>query len=339
MRYPHFLPESGSIGFAAPSFGCAGPFEATFDYALKKFHSMGYQTVEGPNCRKEDGLGISSSPESCGRELADAYCSPDSDVLISCGGGEMMCRDLDYVDFDRIRQTEPKWFMGLSDNTNFTFLLTTLCDVASIYGPCAGSFGMEPWHPAIQDAFDLLSGNLHPLYSYGGYQKTMFVESDNPQNPYLITEPLQLHTIPEEPITISGRLIGGCMDVLVNLRGTEYDHVPEFLERYRSDGFIWFLEACDLNVWSISRALWQMEHSGWFRYVRGFLVGRPLCNGQVDNGLDQYQAVTEILGKYDVPIIMDTDLGHLPPSMPLICGSLAQIQASENHLTVEMSLQ
>lgn len=55
-----------------------------------------------------------------------------------------MCEVLDYVDFDRIRKAEPKWYMGYSDNTNLVFLLTTLCDTAAVYGPCAGSFGMDP---------------------------------------------------------------------------------------------------------------------------------------------------------------------------------------------------
>ncbi len=339
MRYPHFLPPGGTIGFVAPSFGCAGPFGASFDCALRRFYELGYRTKEGPNCRKDEGLGISATPAACGAELTEGYCDPGTDVLISCGGGELMCRDLDYVDFARIRAAEPKWFMGLSDNTNFSFLLTTLCDVASIYGPCAGSFGMKPWHPAIQDAYDILTGTVRPLTSYDGYQKTMFIESDDPQAPYVITEPFRLTTVPAGPVSMSGRLIGGCLDVLVNLRGTEFDRVPAFLERYRADGFLWFLEACDLNVWSICRALWQLEHSGWFRYVKGFLIGRPLCNGQVDNGLDQYRAVTEILGKYGVPIIMDADLGHLPPSMPLICGSMAEITAENNRLTVTMTLR
>ena len=65
-----------------------------------------------------------------------------------------MGEDLPYVDFEKIKEAKPKWYLGYSDNTNMTFLLTTLCDVASIYGPCAAAFGMEPWHPAIQDAFD-----------------------------------------------------------------------------------------------------------------------------------------------------------------------------------------
>ncbi len=338
MRYPKFLPSGGTVGLVAPSFGFAGPFAAGLDLALQQLHTLGYQAKEGVNCRKGEGLGISATPEACGAELTQGYCDPESHVLISCGGGELMCRDLDYVDFARIAAAEPKWFMGFSDNTNFTFLLTTLCDVASIYGPCAGALGMQPWHPAVQDAWDLLSGQLHPLGSYSGYQKTMFLEDAAPGEPYRITQPFRLVSQPEGSVSMSGRLLGGCLDVLANLRGTEYDRVPEFLERYREDGFLWFLEACDLNVWSICRALWQLEHSGWFRYVKGFLIGRPLCHGQVDNGLDQYRAVTEILSKYQVPILMDVDLGHLPPSMPLICGSLATITSDGTHLTVEHHL-
>ena len=43
-----------------------------------------------------------------------------------------MCEILPYVDFEKIRQEEPKWFMGYSDNTNLLFLLATLCDTAGI---------------------------------------------------------------------------------------------------------------------------------------------------------------------------------------------------------------
>ena len=50
-------------------------------------------------------------------------------------------------------------------------------------------------------------------------------------------------------------------------------------------------------------------------------------------GLDQYRAVTNILGKYNVPILMDADLGHLPPSMPMMVGSVAELERKGNDLT------
>ena len=55
------------------------------------------------------------------------------------------------------------------------------------------------------------------------------------------------------------------MDCLINLLGTSFDHVREFNERYSDDGIIWFLEACDLNVMGMRRAMWQMKNAGWFQ--------------------------------------------------------------------------
>ena len=402
MRYPKFLPENGTIGFVAPSFGCnMEPYRSAFDNAQKKFRKMGYGVSLGPNCYAGDGIGISSSPQNCGRELTEFYCSEKSDVLISCGGGELMCEDLDYVGFDRIREADPKWYLGYSDNTNFTFLLATLCDTAAVYGPCAAAFGMEPWHPAIRDAFDVLRGKKLVQTGYARWEKESKKDEEHPTVPYNATEPRVLRGyIPgwkgnaeekgslqaekqtaeaasltaegEEAgenmekifftegspagqhmfessayildrkspeIHMKGRLIGGCLDVLCMLAGTKYDHVKEFAERYRDDGLIWFLESCDLNVMGIRRALWQLSHAGWFAHAEGFLIGRPLCFGQELMGLDQYGAVTGALGGYGVPIVMDADFGHLPPAMPLISGSLAEVTVKGQKMKVKMELK
>lgn len=145
MRYPKNLQKGGIIGFVAPSFGCATePYKSAFLNAQKKFKEMGYQCQLGPNCYASEGIGISNTPEKCGKELTEGYVSGENDCLISCGGGEMMCEILEHVDFEAIRKAPAKWYLGYSDNTNFTYLLTTLCDTASVYGPCAGDFGMEP---------------------------------------------------------------------------------------------------------------------------------------------------------------------------------------------------
>ena len=122
MRYPKFLPEKGTIGFVAPSFGCATePYYTAFLNAQKKFQKMGYGLDLGPNCYVAEGIGISNTPQACGKELTDYYCSVDNDILISCGGGEMMCETMNFVDFEKIKSAAPKWYMGYSDNTNLRF--------------------------------------------------------------------------------------------------------------------------------------------------------------------------------------------------------------------------
>lgn len=143
---------------------------------------------------------------------------------------------------------------------------------------------------------------------------------------------------PEEEGTelrVTGRLLGGCMDCLVNLLGTKFDGTTSFCEKYREDGILWMLEACDLNVMSIRRAMWQMEQAGWFRHVKGFLFGRAL-NSEPVMGLDAYQAVLAVAAKYHVPVIMDLDIGHLSPMMPLVVGSVATVHLRGNHVKVKM---
>ena len=121
--------------------------------------------------------------------------------------------------------------------------------------------------------------------------------------------------------------------------GTVYDKVKEFNEKYKEDGIIWFLEACELNVMSIRRALWQMKEAGWFEHVKGFLIGRPLMFGQEMFGIDQYRAVTDVLAEYNVPIIMDLDIGHLAPMMPIICGGTAKVSAKGNDITIQYTFK
>ena len=43
MRYPEFLSEGGTIGFVAPSFGCATePYKTAFGMTIKRFEKEGY---------------------------------------------------------------------------------------------------------------------------------------------------------------------------------------------------------------------------------------------------------------------------------------------------------
>lgn len=366
MRYPKNLKNGGCIGFVAPSFGCATePYRSRFDHALERFAETGFETKKGPNCYVAEGVGISNTPKKCAEELMDFYCDDESDALISCGGGELMCETIEKVDFEQIRRAEPKWFMGYSDNTNFIFLLSTLCDTAAVYGPNAAAFGAEgELHACLEDALRILKGESHTVQGYDRWEEQSAVTESTPFEPYHLTrerilkiwDPCQsgrgcVGPRLEEDLAesgrwienakyfhgnleISGRLIGGCLDCLINLVGTKYDRVKEFLGRYEKDGFLWFLEACDLNPLQVRRAIWQLKEAGWFEHCRGFLFGRPLHFGEETMGLDMYEAVLAGLREFRVPIILDGDLGHLPPAMPLVCGSMGRLRVMGNDLSI-----
>ncbi len=387
MRYAPHLSQNGTIGFVAPSFGCnIEPYRSAFNNAIDKFNTMGYHTNLGPNCYQGVGIGISNTPDKCGAELMEYYCHENADVLISCGGGELMCEVLEHLDFERLSVALPKWYIGYSDNTNMTFLQATICDTAAIYGPCAAAYGMKTWHPSIEDAMKLLEGSspvvkgqdngyfdsliakpfgtekVLTVKAYDKWEKESQKDEEHPLEPYCCTEENKIIVyLPgvEEPVLINinslfektssnevvselvhvtGRLLGGCMDCLVNLLGTKYDRVAEFNNQYAQDGVIWFMEACDLNVMSIRRAIWQMENAGWFDKVKAFMIGRPLCHGQDLFGLNQYRAVVDLLKHHNVPIIMDLDIGHIPPMMPLVVGSLGEVVVNDKGIGVNMHM-
>ena len=339
MKYPKRLMEGGRIGFAAPSFGCnIEPYKTGFDSALAEFQRLGFSTVLGPNVYKGEGVGISNTPIECAKELSEMYISKDNDCIISCGGGELMCEILNHMDYENIAKADAKWFVGYSDNTNFTFILNTVFDTASIYANCAASFGILPWHQSLSDTFAILQNDnkVITVKGYESFEKESLKNADNPLSPLNLTEKKVIRKFignteyPDSEIRMEGRLIGGCMDCLVNLLGTSFDKMAEFNERYREEGIIFFLESCDLNVYAIRRAIWQMDNAGWFKYAKGFIIGRPLVHGQEMFGLNQYEAVKGILGRYNLPIIMDADIGHIAPAMPVVSGSYLKCLADDN---------
>jgi muramoyltetrapeptide carboxypeptidase LdcA involved in peptidoglycan recycling len=355
LRYPRFITEGDTIGFPAPSFGCnIDPYLSRFDAAMEYFKERGFITNPGPNSKAGFGIGISNTPEKCAEELTQMYLDTANDAIIACGGGEMMCEILEHIDFDSIRNTSPKWIMGYSDITNIIHPMLTLCDTASIYGPCAYNFGLRKLHESIETALDILCGKKESVHSYDHHEKYFYDEEPLPEGvepdplePLNATEKSlkavydsKIFHMPGEfsgDINFSGRLIGGCLDCLENLLGTPYEDTKGFLDRYETDGVIWCLEACDLNVFSIRRAMWKMDAAGWFRKgaVSGFLIGRP-GNGQEMMGLNHFGAVMPYIEKNGVPAVLDCDLGHVAPSMPLVMGSIGHVKVTGNDVKIEM---
>ena len=341
MKYPAFIKKGDQICFIAPSFGAAtAPYDKQVLYAKRRFEKLGYNVACGENAFSALLPYLSNEPQEVAKEFMDHYCDNQSQALISVGGGEFECLGLNYLDFTKLNAATPKWFMGFSDNTNHCYTLLTMADTASIYGCCAGQFGMHNWDQSIQDAYDLMCGTNLTLKGYPKYQiRHTAYQAKHPLAPYHLTEEKILTTYPTSNIKMEGRLIGGCLDILILLCGTKFDHTKEFCEKYKEDGFIWFLEACDLNSLAYKRAFWQLNEAGWFKYVKGFLIGRPQRAFKDDIFEVTRMSILDDLKGFNVPIVLDFDLGHIKPTMPLILGSYAKVEAIGNDITVQMELK
>ena len=94
-------------------------------------------------------------------------------------------------------------------------------------------------------------------------------------------------------------------------------------------------EIYDLNVISIQRALFQLKEAGWFKYIKGFIFGRPrACFKEKMFNISHYQAIKENLKSLKVPVLMDVDLGHFDPSMPIITGVKARVEYKDKNIRI-----
>lgn len=351
MRIPKPIRHGDVIGFTAPSFGASTePYITRFDAALKAFSARGYRLKEMPSCRKGDGLGISTNPKDAARDLMDIYLDPEVSAVISVGGGELMDETISFIDFDRLKEAPPKWYMGYSDNTNFLYPMATRAGVAGIYGPCATGFG-KPWEKPEEDAFGILEGTVKTISGYELFELPWDGDSVRKADPlakYVLSETKVLRTmVPSEAglreadageqVEFKGKILGGCLDILINLSGTKYG--SPFIAGEEDAEVIWLIEACDLSPMSIRRSLWSLRNQGWFEHASGFIIGRPLAAFREDMmGVNQYNAVTDMLGDFGVPIIMDADVGHVSPMMPLVIGADAAVTCRGNEITIRMEI-
>ncbi|MCR5023211.1 MAG: LD-carboxypeptidase [Lachnospiraceae bacterium] len=353
IRRPEYIKSGDNIGITAPSFGPSSePYYSMYVIAKKKLEERGYRITEGDTLFKNDGIGINTDPEVAGGELMDFYKRDDIDAIISAGGGELMCETISHVDFEALKNEKPKWFIGYSDNTNFVFPLVTISRVQGIYGPCISGFAKK-WELPEEDAIALLEGTKN---EFTGYER--FVDPAKEEKPeeepdystYNFDIPYDYNSdkvlknlvsvcgkAKEAPsdteIQMEGILLGGCLDVLANMVGTRFDKVKEFKKEYKN--IIWVLEACDLTPLSYRRAMWNLREAGWFDDAAGFIIGRPITAfGQEMMGADQYNAVTDIIGGIGAPIVMDADIGHIDPMIPVVMGAEAKVTVKGNDLKI-----
>lgn len=338
MKYPANLNKGDIIGVTAPSAGIVKEKDIPkLDNVKPNLECLGYRYIETENVRTDEN-GRSSSGSKRAKEFMSLYENKDVKAIISAAGGDFMPEILDYLDFEKIKTLEPKWFMGYSDNTNLTYILPTMCDIATIYGSNIKSFGVRDMERSEKDALRLMSGEEIVQESFEKCEENWYIKLLNGEETEDLLDPLAgdiyndtvewKNLNGEKKITFEGRCIGGCFDVVVNLIGTKFDKVKEYIDRYKADGIVWFLEVFEMSTPMILNRLWQMKNSGYFESCKGVIFGRSLMV-RVDYDMEVKDALKTIFNELSIPVIYDADVGHLAPSINIVTGSIIKVE-SEN---------
>lgn len=336
MIYPHFLKNNDLIGVPAPSAGVSEIIgQNKLLNAQKRFVTLGYQVELSKNynkCQK----GRSADAKTRGKEINDMVASKEIKAMICQAGGEFQLETLPYIDFNHIKGN-PKFIIGFSDATSLLYPVTTKCDIATIYGQSFKSLGNEHLYIDQEYFLDIIKGNIIEENSFPYYEETEIPYITGLED-YNLTEKVYWHTLDDKPVQISGRIIGGCLDIITELAGTKYDGTKEFNERYKDDGIIWYFDNCELSMEGTIRTLWKLNELDYFKYTKGIIFGRF---GQEQSYLD-YDTRSclqdSVVAGLNIPIIYDADISHKSPSMTIINGSIATIKVASGKGTITQEL-
>lgn len=337
MIYPKFIKEKSSIGVTAPSDGISKKEKLyRLDSAIRQLEEKGFKVVETENVRTSI-KGRSSTSTEQARQLESLFENGEIDAIICSSAGDFLLEMLSEFDFEVVKRN-PKWLQGYSDPTGLLFTITTNLDIATIYADNFSAFGMIPWHVSLENNLKLLKGNLLIQNSFNKYEKERqdFLVGDEP---YHLSEKVCWENLnDEEEIVIKGRMIGGCTDILTELFGTRFDKTKEFIERYKEDGIIWYFDNCELSSEQLIRTLWKFKDNGWFRYTKGIVFGRSMCDTSYYD-ISFKEALHHSFDDLNIPIIIGADIGHVSPRMTIVNGAIATISSSNGKGIIEFELK
>jgi muramoyltetrapeptide carboxypeptidase len=321
-RFPRPLVPGDRIAVTSPSSGVGPDLQPRLEVALQSLRDRGFEVVVGECMSAEQ---VRSGPKAQrAAELVDFLCDPTVAAVVPPWGGELAIDLLDQLDWERLAAAEPAWLVGWSDICTLMVPLTLRLDWATLHGwnlmdtPFVSPPGLSHWCDLAASTGDVVQRSPgRTRDGWGDYRET----------PEISTFPLDRATdwvvLGGGDVEVSGRLIGGCLEVLAPLAGTPYADVPAYGRAHADEGLLVYLEVSEFGAYDAGRIFHGLRYAGWFEHASAVLVGRTPAEDRPD--LTQLQAVEDALGDLGIPVIAEMDIGHTQPFLPLVNGASARV--------------
>lgn len=326
IRLPTPIVPGDTIGTTAPSSGVASNLRARFDYCAAQIRARGFKLKTG-ECLFGDGI-VSAPADKRAAELMAMMTDDFVHAVMPPWGGELQIETLPLIDWDRLARAQPKWFVGWSDNTTFMLPLLLRTGMLSLHGMnlMDAAFSPAPGAAWWRDVVALRPGEQFTQTAFTHHQNGWKNYVEHPDvSVYGMDVPTRWRVLGNErDVTVTGRLVGGCADVLSRLIGTPYAEIEPFAREHAPEGLIVYLENCEMQPLDAARCWQQFKLAGWFKHANAVLIGRSIAPN--NDRYSQVQAIADALGDLDIPVIYDADFGHQPPQMLIVNGAEARLR-------------
>ncbi len=330
IRFPKPLRKGDLIAVTAPSSGVGSTAIARLELVLNHLRNCGYRIVEG-KCLRNQSQDASASSAERANELLHFLHDAQVAAIFPPWGGELASEILGLIDFTALRALEPKWLLGYSDISTLHLPLTLLSGWATAHGPNLMDLAPTQTDPLTAGTLSVLAHDFSkPLVQRSSllFQKNWIDFAQRADAPLNLTETTQWKRLDgtKSALRMRGRLIGGCVDTIAWLAGTQYGDVPQFIKAAGQQGVIVYLENAEFSPPALVRALLSLHRHAWFENISGLLLGRSAAiEPSSPECLSYVEALRSALGSLHCPVLFDVDIGHQPPQFTLINGGLAEI--------------
>lgn len=324
---PKLLKRGDKVATISLSWGGAGELLDRYEYGKRQLQNIfGLEVVETKNALKS-AQWIYENPKARVEDLMEAFADKSIKAIISNIGGEDSTRLLRYVDLDIIKQN-PKIFLGFSDST-ITHFLCLKAGVSSFYGTSllvgfAENGGMHQYQiDSINHTLfsTNIIGQVNP--NYEGWTSAILDWSDNSlRNTKRKLERNPGWNFLQGSEKVQGRLIGGCIEALESLKGTNF-----WAEDSLWSDSILFFETSDATPQPEYFRWWLRNYAeqGILKKANGIILGRPYNNKYVKEYNEELLKVLREEDLINTPIITEMDFGHTCPTLTIPYGATAEI--------------
>jgi muramoyltetrapeptide carboxypeptidase len=279
---PKALKRGSTIGIVAPASNIK---KDLLDQGCRELENLGFTTYYRPDITSSFRYFAGTRERRLG-EFLEMLRSPDIDAIFCARGGYGSGQLIPDIPSELILE-HAKIVNGSSD---LTILLNWIerSGVVAFYGPM------------VATAIRLGADDLHDTRDgTAGYDRTVLLDLLQGKLVHFPT----IATTVLRPGLGEGRLVGGCLSLVVATLGTKNE--------INTDDAIFVLEDIDTKPYQIDRMITHLKQAGKFNGVRGVVFGEMLnCAQNAAQGYTLQEVLLDLLEEFSFPILYGFATGH-----------------------------
>lgn len=307
-------------------FSSSSPISATtpvrYERGKEFLINKGFRIIDGTLCGKQDFYRSGSIKERAD-EFNQLLYNDEVDILMAAIGGNNTNSILPYIDYDYLKK-HPKIIVGYSDTTALLLGIYAKTGLITFYGPAlAASFGEFP--PFVDMTFEYFESiicekvQIPYMYQMPSIWTDEFIDWSKQDRGKEKNPNSWVSVIPG---VCRGRLIGGNLNTMEGIFGTEY--MPEIKK-----GDILFIEDSLKDACTIERTFSMLKLAGVFDRVSGIILGKHEKFDDNGTGRKPHEILMEILNGCQIPFLAEVDCCHTHPMFTMPIGCQVELNATD----------